>query len=318
MRRDALHPTDPWRYLAARLAVAATSLCAAVGLSVGALWFGPLDTIGGLPAIPLARVRNELGITASIGEQYVRTVQRVLSFDFGQSWVVGPGFPAPVRPLVVEAAPYTLLVAVGTLCLVTVVAVPVGLVVGHLDGRLGDGLEEFATVGRAVPTFLLAAVGFAVVWSGTATATSKLLAVAVLAAAPALVGSRIRTVARAVRRARRDGHVDAARAKGLSRRTVFWRHLAPVALLAHLRQVADDVAYVAGAVVVVEMVVPVAPNVEKTGLGYLFYQAIVQSDLPLVATLVGLFATGVVAVRLLGDLVLALVDPRVGPRAGRR
>lgn len=317
MRRDALHPTNPWRYLAARIAVAATSLFAAVGLSVGALWFGPLDTVGSLPRIPLESVRDRLGITASVGERYGHTVERVLSFDLGRTWLLGADAPAPVRPLVAEAAPSTLLLAVGTLCLVTVVAVPVGLADGHLDERLGTGPEAFAAVGRAVPTFLLAVVGFAVVWAGEGTAPSRLVAVAVLSAGTALVCGRIRTVARAVRAARRDGHVDAARAKGLSRATVLWRHLAPIALLTHLRRVADDVAYVAGAVVVVEMVVPTAPGGGQTGLGYLFYQAVAQGDLPLVATLVGLFAAAAVAVRLLGDLALVLVDPRVGPRAGR-
>jgi peptide/nickel transport system permease protein len=322
MRRDALHPTNPWRYLAARLAVAALGLLTAIHACFAAIRLGPrapaeLIAGPGLPPVPLPEIRAELGTTVPLGEQYVRYVGDLLALDLGRTWVLGPEFPSPARPLLVEAAPFTLLVAVGALCLVTVVAVPIGLAVGHLDGRLGPGMEGLASVGRAVPNFWLAILAGAVIWSGEATSTVAVLTVAVVAVAAALVASRIRTVSRVVRGARQNGHVDAARAKGLSRSAVFWRHLAPIALLTHLRRVADDVAYVAGAVVVVEIVVPTAPGGEPTGLGYLFFQAVVQGDLPLATTLVLLFTVAILAVRLLGDIALALVDPRVGPRAGR-
>ena len=223
-------------------------------------------------------------------------------------------------PLVLDALPNTALVAVGALCLVTAVAVPVGLATGLRDGRLGATVENCSVLGRSAPNVVLAGVAAAVLWPGESPARGPVLALTTVVVASALVGTRIRDVSRAVREARRDGHVDAARAKGLSRSTVFWRHLAPAALLAHLRQVADDAAYLVGAVVVVEAVVPAPtpPSSEAYGLGRLFYQASIQGDFPLAATLVVLLVAVVVAVRLLGDLALALVDPRVGPRAGHR
>ncbi|WP_440988244.1 ABC transporter permease subunit [Haloarchaeobius baliensis] len=323
MRYDALHPTDPWRYLAARIAVAGFGLLTAASVCFAAFRLGPKDPVNllagpGIPQRPLSEIRAELGTTAPLGEQYVGYVGDLLALEFGRTWVVGYGSQAAARPLIVEAAPFTLAVCVGALCLVTVVAVPVGLATGHLDGRRGAGVDALATLGRAVPNFWLAVVVLALLGGSRWASTRALLLLAVVAVVATLVASRVRTVSRTVREARRDGHVDAARAKGLSRSTVFWRHLAPVALLAHLRRTADDVTYVAGAVVVVEMVVPTAPGGELTGLGYLFFQAAAQGDLPLAATLVVLFAAAVVAVRLLGDLALALVDPRVGPRAGHR
>ncbi|MFC4405082.1 ABC transporter permease subunit [Haloarchaeobius iranensis] len=322
MRRDALHPTDPWRYLAARFAVAGLGLFTVVTVCFAAIRLGPNEPAAlvagpGLPPVPLPEIRAELGTNAPLGEQYVRYVGDLLALEFGRTWVLGPEFPSPARPLLVEAAPFTLAVAVGVLCLVTAVAVPVGLAAGHLDGRRGTGVEALATLGRAVPNFWLALVLVALLGASRVTSTRALLLLSVVAVAATLVASRVRTVSRAVREARQDGHVDAARAKGLSRSTVFWRHLAPVALLAHLRRIADDVTYVAGAVVVVETVVLIRSDVTDAGLGDLFFQAAVQGDLPLAATLVVLFTAAVVAVRLLGDLVLALVDPRVGSRAGR-
>ncbi|WP_257299514.1 ABC transporter permease subunit [Haloarchaeobius sp. FL176] len=322
MQRDALHPTDPLRYLATRIAVAGFGLFTAATVCFAAIRLGPLPVpnviVGPVDLGPARtqRYHRLLGVDADPVTGYLTYVDRLLTFDLGNAWVLDRG---PAGPLVLDALPNTALVAVGALCLVTAVAVPIGLATGLRDGRLGAAVENCSVLGRSAPNVVLAAIAAAVLWPGESPARGPVLALTTVVVASALVGTRIRDVSRAVREARRDGHVDAARAKGLSRSTVFWRHLAPAALLAHLRQIADDAAYLVGAVVVVEAVVPAPtpPSSEAYGLGRLFYQASIQGDFPLAATLVVLLLAVVVAVRLLGDLALALVDPRVGPRAGR-
>lgn len=323
MRRDALHPTDPWRYLAARIAVAGFGLLTAASVCFAAIRPGPLPVpnviVGPVDLGPARtqRYHRLLGVDDDPVTGYLTYIERLLTFDLGNAWILDRG---PAGPLVLDALPNTALVAVGALCLVTVVAVPVGLAAGLRDGRLGTAIDHATVLGRSTPNLVLVVLGVALLSTGDAPARRPALALTTVVVASALVGTRIRTVSRAVREARRDGHIDTARAKGLSRSTVFWRHLAPVALLAHLRRVGADAAYLVGAVVVVEAVLPRAtpPGGDTYGLGRLFYQASIQGDLPLAATLVVLFTAAVVAVRLLGDLTLALVDPRVGPRAGRR
>ncbi|WP_256295709.1 ABC transporter permease [Haloarchaeobius salinus] len=317
MRHNALHPTNPWRYLVARLTVAALGLLTAASVCFAAFRLGPLD-----PAVvitmgfpPVEEVRETLHITAPLGAEYALYVERLLTFDLGNAWVLDRG---PAGPLLADALPNTALVAVGAFCLVTVVAVPVGLAAGLRDGRLGAAVENGSVLGRSSSNLISAVLAVALLWPGGEPARPPVLALTTVVVASALVGTRIRAVSRAVREARRDGHVDAARAKGLSRHTVFWRHLAPVALLTHLRRVADDAAYLVGAVLVVETIVPTPTDSQYAGLGELFFQASIQGDFPLAATLLVLFVAVVVAVRLLADLTLALVDPRVGPRAGRR
>ncbi|ERG88139.1 MAG: ABC-type dipeptide/oligopeptide/nickel transport system, permease component [halophilic archaeon J07HX5] len=48
------------------------------------------------------------------------------------------------------------------------------------------------------------------------------------------------------------------------------------------------------------------------GIGWLFFQAALNGDLPLVAGLVFLFLVVVVVVNLIQDLLYVLIDPRVG------
>ncbi|WP_256295710.1 ABC transporter permease subunit [Haloarchaeobius salinus] len=310
MHRDALHPTNPRRYLAARIAVAGMGLLTAVSVCFAATRLGPASPLDELDIGPVNKqpIAQQLGVDADPVTGYLTYVDRLLVLDPGKPFFLAEG---PAEALLVEAAPNTAVVVAGALALVTVVAVPVGLVVGTRDGRVGAALETLPLFGRTTPNFLVAALFVAVFGGETLSGRGSLLAVAAVIAAGTLVASRVRAVSRAVRKARRDGHVDAARAKGLSRRTVCLRHLAPVALLTHLRRVADDATYLVGAVVVIETVL--APS--DGGLGFLFLRASTLWDFPLAATLVVLFTAAVVAVRLLGDLALALVDPRVGPRA---
>jgi len=310
MRHDALHPTNPWRYLAVRIAVAGLGLLTAASVCFAAFRLGPASALDPLDIGPVNKrpVYRQLGFDGDPITGYLTYVDRLLALEPGESFLLKNG---PAEPALVDAAPNTAVVVAVALGLVTLVAVPLGLAVGSLDGRVGAALENLPLLGRTTPNFLVAALVVIFLRSDTLLRRHEVLAVAGVVVAGALIASRTRSVSRAVREARQDGHVDAARAKGLSRTTVCLRHLAPVALLAHLRRVADDAAYLVGAAVVVETVL--APPGE--GLGYLFYHAAVQSDFPLAATLVVLFTAVVLGVRLLGDLALALVDPRVGPSA---
>ncbi|WP_435348233.1 ABC transporter permease subunit [Haloarchaeobius sp. HRN-SO-5] len=320
MRRPSPPPVTWTQFLAARTAVAAISLTAVASAIFALVRFGPFGPVvaltePGTSREVVAALRRDIEGTTRLGDGYLATVGDLFVFDLGQSVILSDG---PARPLVAEAVLPTLVLVAGALCLVTVVALPVGVAAGYLDGRLGRAVDDLAVFGRSVPNFWLAVVAVALFWPGLGVAApseSGVLALFVSSAAvaSALVATRVRTTAGAVREARRDGHVDAARAKGLSSRTVLWRHVAPVALLAHLRGVGDDAAYLVGAVTVVELTTPHLPGVDASGLGYLFYQATVQGDLTLAGTLAFLFAAAVVAVRFCGDLALALVDPRVGP-----
>jgi peptide/nickel transport system permease protein len=99
-------------------------------------------------------------------------------------------------------------------------------------------------------------------------------------------------------------YIRTARAKGLPRRTVIFKHAFRNALLPIITNIGLYLPAFIGGVVVVESVFTWG------GLGYAFSQA-VNGDIPTLEALVMLSATAVVIANLIADLSYAWLDPRI-------
>jgi glutathione transport system permease protein len=100
-------------------------------------------------------------------------------------------------------------------------------------------------------------------------------------------------------------YIRLARAKGLSRRRVLFRHALRNALMPLTTQVALDTAALLGGAVITETVF------EWHGMGYMFLQAVGNYDLfPLLAWLI-VAALLVIVFNLVADLLYAVLDPRI-------
>jgi peptide/nickel transport system permease protein len=100
-------------------------------------------------------------------------------------------------------------------------------------------------------------------------------------------------------------YVDFARAKGLDRRTVLFRHVLRAALLPIVTLIGVRLSYAIGGSVVVETVFALP------GIGSWMIESIFARDYMVVQTLTLAFAFGVMLINLLTDLVYPLFDPRV-------
>jgi peptide/nickel transport system permease protein len=100
-------------------------------------------------------------------------------------------------------------------------------------------------------------------------------------------------------------YVDFARAKGLDRRTVLFRHVLRAALLPIVTLIGVRLSYIIGGSVVVENVFALP------GLGSWMIESIFARDYMVVQTLTLAFALGVMLINLATDLVYPLFDPRV-------
>jgi peptide/nickel transport system permease protein len=105
----------------------------------------------------------------------------------------------------------------------------------------------------------------------------------------------------------REDYVRTARAKGLSRRAVLWRHVLRNAMIPVVTLMGLQFANLITGTIVVENVF-VLP-----GIGRLVFQAISNRDLVVVRDVVMLLAAVVVVINFLVDLVYALIDPRLAP-----
>jgi peptide/nickel transport system permease protein len=106
-----------------------------------------------------------------------------------------------------------------------------------------------------------------------------------------------------------EDYIRTARAKGISRRGVLWRHALQNALIPVLTILGLQFAFLVTGTIIIENVFYLP------GLGRLVFQAITQRDLIVVEGVVILLVAAVIVVNLIVDLSSALVDPRLRSRA---
>jgi len=100
-------------------------------------------------------------------------------------------------------------------------------------------------------------------------------------------------------------YIRVARAKGVPRRAVIFKHAFRNAVLPIITNVALYLPALVGGAVVTETVF------SWGGIGYLFFQSLQASDYPTLQALLMMGAVAVLLANLLGDLTYAWVDPRI-------
>jgi len=103
----------------------------------------------------------------------------------------------------------------------------------------------------------------------------------------------------------RQDYITTARAKGLSRRTVIYKHALRNALLPVVTILGLSVPGLIGGSVIFETIFAIP------GMGQLFYMAVMARDYPTVMGILFIGAVLTLIGNLLADLSYALVDPRI-------
>ena len=272
----------------------------------------------------LAALESRLGLDQPALTRYAHWVIGLLQGRTGISHF----YDTPSSELIAERLAVSLPLAVIAMAITTVVALGVGVYAASRHRRLGDvGVMAVSQLGLSIPNFWLAillillfAVKLQWVSAGGfpgwreedggglgAGLAALLLPAIALAAVQAAILARV--TRSAVLEAMREDYVRTARAKGLSRRAVLWRHVLRNAMIPVLTVMGLQFANLLTGTIVVENVF-VLP-----GIGRLVFQAIANRDLPLVRDVVMLLAAAVVIVNFVVDLLYALVDPRLRVRA---
>src|SRR5881227_1404514 len=101
-----------------------------------------------------------------------------------------------------------------------------------------------------------------------------------------------------------EDYVKTARAKGLAPRRVMFDYAARNAILPNLTGFAMQLGYVLGGAIVIEYLF------SYPGLGYLFYTATTDHDLPLMQGLFLFYTLAVLMCVLVADVITAVLDPR--------
>jgi len=122
----------------------------------------------------------------------------------------------------------------------------------------------------------------------------------------ASMGNEMRLGRTAVLETVNSNYVETARAKGLSSGKIVWKHVFRNALIPLVPIILNEAFLLIGGSVILETIFGI------NGLGYLFFQAVVQADLPLAGSLMYIFILIIVFLNILQDFLYTIIDPRVG------
>jgi peptide/nickel transport system permease protein len=261
--------------------------------------------------------------------QYLDYLRNMVTGRWGIS--IGATLGEPVTRVVGQALPWTL----GLVGITTVLAFLLGSLIGVVagwrrGGRLDSLLPPVFVVTSALPYFwvgLLLILVFSV-WTGgllpsdfnydtglqpslTASFAGNVLAHAVLPAATILIasiGGWILTMRNNMITTLAEDYVRMGRAKGLSDRRIMTAYAARNAMLPNLSGFAMSLGFVISGAILVEYVF------NYPGLGYLLYNAVQNTDYPLMQALFMLFTVAVLVAVLVCDFATAWLDPRARER----
>ncbi|MDR1163176.1 MAG: ABC transporter permease [Candidatus Accumulibacter sp.] len=293
------------------------SVAVAVLFTVALIAFSLLHLSGDLAAAiagpeatveTIEHVRHQYGLDRPMATQFFQWLSSAARLDFGRSFY----FESSVRELVWQRMPITLNLGVVSLLLALVVAIPLGVLAAVFRDGVIDRLSMFISViGQAMPNFWFALVlvlVFAVElkWlpvAGNASWKNFVLPSIALSyhAMPALM------------RLTRSGMLDVfsadyirtARAKGLPAFTVVVKHALRNAIIPVVALAAVELGFMLGGSIVIEAIFSLQ------GLGQLAWDSIARNDFPVVQAIVLIIAVFYLALSLLGDVLSALLDPRL-------
>ncbi len=297
-----------------------TGLVLSIGLLV-LLTFLIVPLIPGDPAIAIlgtnARpasvnaLREQLHLSDPLWSQFVSYINGLLHLDIGESF----RYKTPVIDIITTKLPYTAQLAFGSIALVLVVAVPLGMGIGVLTrgGRrnaLGTGFSVIAGFLASFPAYVvgtLLVIVFAI-WlkvlpaGGANVATSSVLPIAALALGP------IFAVARVVRAETytvlKQDFMRTARGHRLRAARLYLVHAFPNLLASTLTLAGLILAGLLGGAIVIETVF------SYPGLGSEVVQAIIYKDYPVIQGIILVIGSIAILINLLIDVILGIIDPR--------
>lgn len=282
----------------------------------------PASFMLGINAQPdtIQALRVELGLDQSLLQRYLGWVGGLLGGDMGTSYT----YRTPVSDIVKDRLQVSLPLALYALTLTVVVAFPVGILAAARRGSVTDITVMGATqLGVAIPNFwfaILMVILFAINlrwfsaggfpgWDAGIFPAMKALTLPAIALALPQASILARVMRSSLLDTLSEDYMRTARAKGLTRRQVLWRHALRNAMIPVLTIIGLQFSFLLAGAIIIENVFFLP------GLGRLVFQAITQRDLIVVESVVMLLVFAVILLNFFVDIAYAWVDPRLRVRS---
>ena len=264
----------------------------------------------------IAQLRADLGLEEPLLVQFGIYAKNLLRGDFGESFY----YKRPVISMIADGVQPTLSLALFTIVIASVIAVPLGTLAAYRQGTWIDRMVMgFSVVGFSVPVFVIGYLliyflsvklewfpvqGYQHIQDGIGGWAYRLIlpASALSVIFIALIARMTRT---SVLEVLNEDYIRTARAKGLPESKVVMKHALRNAAVPIVTIIGIAIGILISGVVVTESVFVIP------GLGLLTLDAIQGRDYPTVQALIILFSVVYVVINLVIDLLYTLLDPRI-------
>ena len=276
----------------------------------------PVRTMLGFRATPenVAQVRGALGLDQPLLTQYLQWIGGILHGDLGQDFVSH----TPVSTLLAQRLPVTIELTLLSMTLAIAIGVPLGVLAAR-PGWVRRLSEGFVVAGIAIPDFwlgimlvlLFAGIMHVLPPSGYVPLLEdplqnlKYMALPVVTLAFGEAAYILRTTRGAMEETLSTPFVLFARARGLSDRSVVFRHTLRNAAVPIVTVIGIQFGVLLGGAIVIETLFALP------GIGRLVVTAINQRNYTVVQGGVLVVATMFILVTLLTDVIVGVVDPRI-------
>jgi peptide/nickel transport system permease protein len=267
----------------------------------------------GATSADVSTLRHSLHLDLPVHTQYVEYLRGLIHGDMGQSLRLHE----PVSRLIMQRYPYTLALTLGALLIGVGLAIPAGVISARHRNQWTDRfIGVVSLVGLSFPNFALGPIlilvfAIALGWlpvAGAGNGPGDFLRHLVLPSVTlglGLAAILTRMVRTSMLEEMGQDYIRTARAKGLSERTVVYRHALRNALNPVLTVVGLQFGGLLAGAIVTETIF------SWPGLGRLTLSAISNRDYALVQGCILAVGLTYVAVNLLTDAAYAIADPRM-------
>jgi ABC-type dipeptide/oligopeptide/nickel transport system permease component len=266
----------------------------------------------------LEEMREKLGLNVPIWTQFTHYLQNILTLNFGTTITTS----LSIVGLLAKAIPITLTIAVCTVLLTLLIAIPLGTMAAFFANKgkkaLDNAITWSAMVVDLMPSFWMALILMLVLSlqlkllpaSGPVSfeepvALIKRLALPILVLAITQVATLARITRTSVLEVLNEDYVRTARSMGMSEIVVVFRHALKNAMLPIITVVGLSFGQLLNGTVIVEFIFSVP------GIGSLLVYGINSRDYPLVQNVILFYAFVFVTINFLTDMIYKKVDPRV-------
>lgn len=276
-----------------------------------------------ITAEDVVRLRALYGLDQPGYVRYMNWAKTIVSGDLGYSRT----YRIPVSELMGPKLMNTFVLSLCSLSLAILVAVPLGIFAALRAGTKMDYfINFFAFAGISVPSFWLAIVlilCFAVfipIFPAGGTFTigmeytnffqefldrAKFLVLPTISLAYLQIGRFVRFTRSAMLEAMRNDYIRTARAKGLNRQTVIWKHGFRNALIPLITILALSFSSLFSGALITETVFA------YQGVGKLVYDSIIANDFNVAMVSFIISVSMVLIFNLIADILYGVVDPRI-------